>query len=133
MGSGGNMDVYSVNYLNWVYGPKGPTGAPIGRKTRLQIAKDALSGIVATTNGVRLREFARPLREAGVRRINVSLDTLDPAKFRAITRWGDLDKVLAGIKAAQRAGMAVKLNAVALKDRQTIAFDHGKVDRQANR
>jgi type IV pilus assembly protein PilY1 len=52
--SGGNqIDVYSVNYLNWVYGPKGPNNAPIGRKTRLQVAKDALSGIVASTNGVR--------------------------------------------------------------------------------
>ncbi len=51
--AGGNMDVYSVNYLNWQFGPKGPASAPIGRKTRLQIAKDALSGIVATTNGVR--------------------------------------------------------------------------------
>ena len=51
-----------------------------------------------------------------MRRINVSLDTLDPAKFRAITRWGDLDKVLAGIEAARSAGLAVKINAVALKN-----------------
>ena len=51
-----------------------------------------------------------------MRRINVSLDTLDPAKFRAITRWGDLDKVLAGVEAARSAGLAVKINAVALKD-----------------
>ncbi len=51
--AGGQMNVYSVNYLNWYFGPKGPSGAPIGRKTRLQIAKDALSSIVATTNGVR--------------------------------------------------------------------------------
>jgi type IV pilus assembly protein PilY1 len=51
--SGLQMNVYSVNYLNWYFGPKGPSGAPIGRKTRLQIAKDALSGIVASTNGVR--------------------------------------------------------------------------------
>ena len=56
------------------------------------------------------------LRDCGVRRINVSLDTLDPAKFRAITRWGDLDKVLAGIEAARAAGLAVKINAVALKN-----------------
>ena len=51
--SGGAIDAYSVNYLNWQFGPKGPNAAPIGRKTRLQIAKDALSGIVASTNGVR--------------------------------------------------------------------------------
>ena len=51
-----------------------------------------------------------------MRRINVSLDTLDPAKFRAITRWGDIDKVLAGIEAARGAGLAVKINAVALKN-----------------
>jgi cyclic pyranopterin phosphate synthase len=50
-----------------------------------------------------------------VRRINVSLDTLDAAKFRAVTRWGDLDQVLGGIKAAQDAGLAIKINAVALK------------------
>ncbi len=49
-----NINVYSVNYLNWVFGPKGPSGAPIGRKTRLQIAKDALSSIIASTNGVRM-------------------------------------------------------------------------------
>ena len=57
----------------------------------------------------------RELAGHGVRRINVSLDTLDPDKFRAITRWGELDKVLAGIDAAQAAGLKVKINAVALK------------------
>ena len=55
------------------------------------------------------------LASCGVRRINVSLDTLDPARFKAITRRGDLDRVLAGIDAAQRAGLAVKINVVALK------------------
>ena len=55
------------------------------------------------------------LAAVGVKRINVSLDTLDPDKFRAITRWGELDKVLAGIDAAQAAGLKVKINAVALK------------------
>jgi cyclic pyranopterin phosphate synthase len=55
------------------------------------------------------------LRDCGVRRINVSLDTLDEQKFKAITRWGDLSKVMAGIDAAQNAGLAVKINAVALK------------------
>jgi cyclic pyranopterin phosphate synthase len=75
----------------------------------------ALDELTLTTNGSQLERFAAPLRAAGVRRINVSLDTLDPQKFKAITRWGDLGKVLAGIRAAQRAGLSVKLNAVALK------------------
>src|ERR1700709_1206922 len=67
--------------------------------------------------GAPLARHATELRDYGVRRINVSLDTLDPAKFRAITRWGDLDKVLDGIEAARAAGLAVKINAVALKNR----------------
>ena len=68
-----------------------------------------------TTNGSQLPKYAAELAGHGVRRINVSLDTLDPDKFRAITRWGELDKVLAGIDAAQAAGLKVKINAVALK------------------
>ena len=62
-----------------------------------------------------LQKYAAELAAHGVRRINVSLDTLDPAKFRAVTRWGELDKVLDGIEAAREAGLAVKINAVALK------------------
>jgi cyclic pyranopterin phosphate synthase len=76
----------------------------------------ALEELTLTTNGSQLARFADELHAAGVRRINVSLDTLDPQKFKAITRWGDLDKVMAGIDAAQRAGLHVKINAVALKD-----------------
>ena len=72
--------------------------------------------LTLTTNGSQLAQYAAELADCGVRRINVSLDTLDPDKFRAITRWGDLDQVLAGIDAAQAAGLAVKINAVALKD-----------------
>ena len=68
-----------------------------------------------TTNGSQLGKYAAELARHGVKRINVSLDTLDPDRFRAITRWGDLDQVLAGIKAAQAAGPAIKINAVALK------------------
>ena len=75
----------------------------------------ALDELTVTTNGSQLERMAAPLHAAGVRRINVSLDTLDAQKFKAITRWGDLGKVMAGIRAAQRAGIAVKLNAVALK------------------
>ena len=75
----------------------------------------ALEELTLTTNGSQLARFASELAECGVKRINVSLDTLDPAKFRALTRWGDLGKVLAGIDAAQAAGIKVKLNAVALR------------------
>jgi GTP 3',8-cyclase len=72
--------------------------------------------LTLTTNGSQLEKYARDLRAAGIRRINVSLDTLDAEKFRAITRWGALDKVLAGIDAAQSAGLKIKINAVALKN-----------------
>jgi len=75
----------------------------------------ALDELTLTTNGSQLRKYAAELAAHGVKRINVSLDTLDAAKFRAVTRWGDLDKVLDGIKAAKDAGLAVKINAVALK------------------
>jgi cyclic pyranopterin phosphate synthase len=74
-----------------------------------------LDELTLTTNGSQLGKFAAELAGYGVKRINVSLDTLDPAKFRAITRWGDLDNVLAGIDAAQAAGLRIKINAVALK------------------
>lgn len=75
-----------------------------------------LDELTVTTNGSQLARFADELAACGVKRINVSLDTLDADKFRQITRWGALDKVLAGIDAAQRAGLKVKINAVALKD-----------------
>ncbi|NGX94684.1 MAG: GTP 3',8-cyclase MoaA [Candidatus Afipia apatlaquensis] len=76
----------------------------------------ALNELTLTTNGSLLEKFAAELKDNGVRRINVSLDTLDAAKFRAITRWGDLDKVLRGIEAARSVGLKVKINAVALKN-----------------
>jgi GTP 3',8-cyclase len=75
----------------------------------------ALDELTLTTNGSQLPRFAAELAACGVKRINVSLDTLDAAKFRAVTRWGDLAKVMAGIDAAQAAGLRVKINAVALK------------------
>ena len=75
----------------------------------------ALNELTLTTNGSQLRKYATELADHGVKRINVSLDTLDAAKFRAVTRWGDIDKVLDGIAAARNAGLAVKINAVALK------------------
>ena len=74
-----------------------------------------LDELTLTTNGSQLGRFASELADIGVRRVNVSLDTLDADKFAAITRWGRLDQVLAGIKAATAAGLKVKINAVALK------------------
>jgi cyclic pyranopterin phosphate synthase len=75
----------------------------------------ALKELTLTTNGSQLARFANDLAACGIKRINVSLDTLDPVKFKALTRWGELNKVLAGIDAAQQAGIHVKINAVALK------------------
>jgi len=79
------------------------------------LSTGALDELTLTTNGSQLPKYAAELADHGVRRINVSLDTLDPDKFRAITRWGELDKVLSGIDTAQAAGLKVKINAVALK------------------
>jgi cyclic pyranopterin phosphate synthase len=79
------------------------------------IQTGALDELTVTTNGSQLAKYAQELRDCGVRRINVSIDTLDADKFKAITRWGKLDQVLAGIDAAKSAGLAVKINAVALK------------------
>jgi cyclic pyranopterin phosphate synthase len=83
----------------------------------------ALDELTVTTNGSQLAKYAGELREAGVQRINVSLDTLDPAKFTAITRWGKLDVVLNGLRAAREAGLAIKINAVALKGVNDDEFD----------
>ena len=74
-----------------------------------------LDELTLTTNGTQLSKYARDLAAAGVKRINVSLDTLDPDRFTRITRWGKLDQVLGGIDAAQAAGLHVKINAVALR------------------
>jgi GTP 3',8-cyclase len=79
------------------------------------LASGALDELTLTTNGSQLAKYARALKDYGIKRINVSLDTLDPDKFRAITRWGELHKVLAGIDAALAAGLQIKINAVALK------------------
>ncbi len=91
-----------------------------------------LDELTLTTNGSQLEKYAHDLRAAGIRRINVSLDTLDADKFRTITRWGGLDKVLAGIDAAQAAGLRIKINAVALKGvnddefPQLLEWAHGR-------
>lgn len=98
-------------------------GEPLVRRNVMSLVRSlsrhldsgALNELTLTTNGSLLEKFAADLKDNGVRRINVSLDTLDAAKFRAITRWGDLDKVLRGIEAARSVGLKVKINAVALK------------------
>ena len=99
-------------------------GEPLVRRNVMSLVQSlsrhlgtgALDELTLTTNGSQLERFAAELKTHGVRRINVSLDTLDAEKFRAITRWGDLGKVLRGIEAARDAGLKVKINAVALKN-----------------
>jgi cyclic pyranopterin phosphate synthase len=99
-------------------------GEPLVRKGMMDLVRSlgrhltsgALDELTLTTNGTRLAEFAPGLAAAGVRRVNVSMDTLKPDLFRTLTRGGDLMKVQAGIAAAQDAGLSVKINAVALKD-----------------
>jgi GTP 3',8-cyclase len=98
-------------------------GEPLVRKNIMFLIRSlsrhlqsgALEELTLTTNGSQLGRYASELADAGVKRINVSLDTLDKDKFHKITRWGDLDRVLEGIDAAQAAGIKIKLNAVALK------------------
>ncbi len=87
----------------------------LARRLGQQIGQ-GLDELTLTTNGTRLADFAGDLHTAGIRRINVSLDSLDPDRFRHITRHGDLSRVLAGIAAAAAAGIAIKINMVALKD-----------------
>ena len=83
----------------------------------------ALDELTLTTNGSQLDRFAQDLADLGMRRINVSLDTLNPDKFAAITRWGKFDKVMAGLQAAKAAGLKVKINTVALKGVNDDEFD----------
>ena len=96
------------------------------------LASGVLDELTLTTNGTRLEAFAAPLAAAGVRRINVSMDTRRPDLFRRLTRGGDLAAVMAGLKAARAEGMAVKINAVALASDnarelpELIAWAHGE-------
>jgi cyclic pyranopterin phosphate synthase len=115
-------------------------GEPLVRKNILSLfrslsrhlAKGDLDELTLTTNGSQLPKYAADLYDCGVRRINVSLDTLDAEKFRAITRWGEIDQVMAGIEAAERAGLKIKINTVALKDvnqgeiEKLIRWAHGR-------
>ncbi len=106
-------------------------GEPLVRKDVLTLVRrlgrhlrsGELDELTLTTNGTQLTKYAKPLFDAGVRRINVSVDTLNAEKFHAITRRGDLDQVLAGIKAAKDAGLGIKINAVALKGDNEHEFD----------
>jgi cyclic pyranopterin phosphate synthase len=88
------------------------------------LERGALDELTLTTNGSQLAKYADELAAVGVKRINVSLDTLDPVKFTAITRWGKLHKVMEGLAAAKRAGLEVKINTVALK-----GVNDGELDR----
>jgi cyclic pyranopterin phosphate synthase len=102
------------------------------RSLSRHLESGALKELTLTTNGSQLEKYAAELKACGVERINVSIDTLDPDKFRAITRWGDLRKVLAGVDAAQKAGLQIKINAVALKGvnedelGDLVAWTHGR-------
>jgi len=106
-------------------------GEPLVRRNVMSLVRNlgrhvgtgALDELTLTTNGSQLAKYADELVAAGVKRINVSLDTLDPARFTAFTRWGKLDQVLAGLAAAKRAGLKVKINAVALKGGNDDEFD----------
>ncbi|CDZ41389.1 Molybdenum cofactor biosynthesis protein A [Neorhizobium galegae bv. officinalis] len=115
-------------------------GEPLVRKNIMFLVRElgqhvkagALDELTLTTNGSQLARYADELYDSGVRRINVSLDTLNPEKFKAITRWGDFHKVMEGIDAAQKAGLKIKLNAVALKEfnefeiADMLRFAHGR-------
>ena len=115
-------------------------GEPLVRKNILWLFRalsrhldsGALEELTLTTNGSQLKTHAADLAACGVKRINVSLDTLDPAKFKEITRWGDFRTVMDGLDAADKAGLAVKINAVALKGvneheiEDLIRFAHGR-------
>jgi cyclic pyranopterin phosphate synthase len=98
-------------------------GEPLVRRGAIDLARrlgrqvgQGLDELTLTTNGTRLADCAADLRAAGIRRINVSLDSLDPDRFRHITRHGDLSRVIEGIAVAKAAGIAIKINMVALKD-----------------
>ncbi len=93
------------------------------RELSRHLGTGALDELTLTTNGSQLARYADELVDIGVRRVNVSLDTLDEEKFTSITRWGRLTQVLDGINAAKRAGLAIKINAVALRDINDDEFD----------
>jgi len=98
-------------------------GEPLVRRNMMWLIEalsrhlgSGLDELTLTTNGSQLCRYADALAGSGVKRINISLDTLDAAKFRILTRWGDFDQVMRGIDAADRAGLKIKINTVALRD-----------------
>ncbi|MEI2386141.1 GTP 3',8-cyclase MoaA [Breoghania sp. JC706] len=107
-------------------------GEPLARKNVMclfemlsnHIGTGELGELVLTTNGTQLPRFAGKLREFGVRRINVSLDSLDPDRYRTLTRGGDVRKALSGLEAAQEAGLKIKLNSVAMRGEFEQEVDH---------
>ena len=115
-------------------------GEPLVRKNIMwlfealsrHLKSGALDELTLTTNGSQLPKYAQQLRDCGVERVNISMDTLDPVKFAEITRWGKLDDVLAGMDAAEKAGLKIKINAVALKGvneheiADLVRFAHGR-------
>ena len=115
-------------------------GEPLVRRNVMSLVRSlsrhlgsgALKELTLTTTGSQLARFAGELRDCGVRRVNVSLDTLDPRKFKEITRWGDFSQVMRGIDAATAAGLKVKINTVALKGfndgeaPELVAWAHGR-------
>ena len=106
-------------------------GEPLVRKNVMSLFRGlgrhletgALEELTLTTNGSQLAKYAKELASIGVKRVNVSMDTLDKDKFRELTRWGDLDQVMRGIDAAQEAGLKIKINAVALRGVNDSEFD----------
>jgi cyclic pyranopterin phosphate synthase len=106
-------------------------GEPLVRKNVLGLFESlsrhlktgALEELTLTTNGTQLAKFAEPLRAAGVQRINISLDSLDAARFKTITRWGNHAQVMDGIRAAKAAGLKVKINTVAMRGVNEDEFD----------
>ena len=114
-------------------------GEPLVRKNLMWLIASlsrhlgaGLDELTLTTNGSQLVRYAEALADCGVERINVSLDTLDPAKFKTITRWGDFGQVMAGIDAADRVGLKIKINTVALRGvnedeiGELLRFSHGR-------
>jgi cyclic pyranopterin phosphate synthase len=106
-------------------------GEPLVRKNVMSLFRGlgrnletgALEELTLTTNASQLAKYAKELAAIGVKRVNVSMDTLDKTKFRELTRWGDLDQVMRGIDAAQEAGLKIKINAVALRGVNDSEFD----------
>ncbi|MFN2107719.1 MAG: GTP 3',8-cyclase MoaA [Candidatus Promineifilaceae bacterium] len=95
-------------------------GEPTIRSNIVQIVRDlvnlpGIETVAMTTNGLLLDQLARPLAKAGLQRVNISIDTLNPQKFKTLTRWGEVDEVLTGIQTAQEAGLGVKLNSVVVR------------------